>query len=88
METKELIQSAIDRKFTNFDAKTKELLSAKVAAKLQEKGYFNRLNNAKGVFEEFGKDEDEDEGKKSEDKDSDDKDDKDSDKKDDKKEEK
>jgi hypothetical protein len=52
METTDLIKNAIERRFTDFDAGTKEMLSMKVAAKLQEKGYFDRLNNAKGISEE------------------------------------
>lgn len=52
METKDLIKHAIERKFTEFDAKTKEILSVKVAQKLAEKGYFKRLDQAKGIFED------------------------------------
>ena len=49
METKDLIGNAQQREFTAFDAATKEMLSQKVAEKLQEKGYFDRLDHAKGI---------------------------------------
>ena len=58
MQTRDLIQNAIDKKFTSFDSKTKEILSAKIAQKLQEKGYFARLDKAKAISEgsyEFNK---------------------------------
>ena len=52
METKELVQHAIDKKYTDFDSATKAILSAKVATKLADSGYFDRLNQAKGITEE------------------------------------
>ena len=51
METKELVQQAIDKKYSDFDRSTKDILAQKVAAKLDEKGYFDRLNQAKGLTE-------------------------------------
>jgi len=51
METKELVQHAIDKKYTDFDSATKAILSAKVATKLADSGYFDRLNQAKGISE-------------------------------------
>ena len=45
--TSTLIKNAQERAFTDFDKSTKEILSTKIAQKLQEKGYFDRLDNAK-----------------------------------------
>ncbi len=72
--TIELVQNAQDRQFTEFDSKTKEILAQKVAAAMDAKGYFDRLNNAKNVTEgenPFAKKDDKDK----DDKDKDDKDD-------------
>lgn len=49
--TNELVQQAQQRKFTDFDSTTKSILQSKVAEKLQDSGYFNRLNVAKGIVE-------------------------------------
>jgi len=49
METKELVQQAHERKYTEFDIKAKEILSKKISEKLKEKGYFDRLDHAKGI---------------------------------------
>ena len=46
--TATLIQSAQDKKYSEFDASTRNILSQKVAAKLAEVGYFDRLAQAKG----------------------------------------
>ncbi len=51
METRELIDQAQTRQFTQFDASAKEMLQAKVATKLEQEGYFKRLDNAKGITE-------------------------------------
>ena len=48
-EIEALVQQAQDKKYSDFDASTKELLSQKVAAKLADTGYFDRLNQAKGI---------------------------------------
>ena len=52
METRELIDQAQTRQFTQFDAQAKEILQAKVASKLEQSGYFKRLDNAKGIVTE------------------------------------
>ncbi len=48
MSTKEMVSKAQDRKFTEFDLVAKSILSRKVADALQIKGYFDRLDKAKG----------------------------------------
>ncbi len=55
METKELISKAQNKEFTAFDKLTKDTLKVKVAQKLAEKGYFSRLDQAKGINEENDK---------------------------------
>jgi hypothetical protein len=52
METKTLIQTAQDKQFTEFDAAAKEILARKVAEKLADRGYFAKLDQAKGIFSE------------------------------------
>jgi len=49
METSTLVQQAQDKKYADFDASTKEILSQKVATALADSGYFDRLNQAKGI---------------------------------------
>ena len=46
MGTHEMVQQALNRKFTEFDDSTKAMLSQKVAVALQEKGYFDKLSQA------------------------------------------
>ena len=47
--TETLVQNAGNREYTEFDSNTKDILSQKVADKMQEKGYFDRLDNAQGA---------------------------------------
>lgn len=47
MSTQELINQAQERQYTEFDAKAKEMLQAKVAAALVAKGYKSKLSIAK-----------------------------------------
>ena len=49
MKTSTLVRQAIDKKYSDFDNSTKEILAQKVAAKLADTGYFDRLNQAKGI---------------------------------------
>ena len=49
METKELVQNALSGNFSDFDMNTKQALMQKVAQKLAEKGYFTRMDQAKGL---------------------------------------
>ena len=49
METTDLVQNAQKREYTAFDASTKEILKQKVAEKMQEQGYFDRLDKAQNV---------------------------------------
>ena len=51
METKNLVQNALSGNFSEFDANTKDMLSQKVAAKLAEQGYFDRMDRALGLLE-------------------------------------
>ena len=51
---KDLIQNAQDKKYTDFEAQAKEILGQKIASALEEKGYFNRLDTAKGLTENTG----------------------------------
>jgi len=46
---KDLIQSAQDKKYTDFEAQAKAILGQKIATSLEEKGYFNRLGQAQGI---------------------------------------
>jgi len=74
LETEDLIQRAQGKEYLDFKEQAIEMLKQKTAEKLSEKGYFDRLDQAKGL----------DEGenpfaKKKDDKDSDDNNDKDSD---------
>ncbi len=48
---KNLIQQAQDKKYTDFEAATKDILGQKVAQKLKDNGYFDRLDTAKGINE-------------------------------------
>ncbi len=48
METKDLVQQAQEREYTNFDQTAKDILSQKIATALQDKGYFKRLEQAQG----------------------------------------
>ena len=48
----DLIEHAQERNYTDFDATTKEILSSKIAAKLNEEGYFTRLSQAQGIQED------------------------------------
>ena len=50
MET--LIELAEKQKFVEFEPKVKDILKEKVAEKLKEKKYFDRLDQAKSIFEE------------------------------------
>jgi len=80
-ETQELVKNAQGKEYSNFKEQALEMLKQKAAEKLAEKGYFDRLEHAKGIFEgenPFDKKDDKDSDDK------DDKDDKDSDNKDDK----
>ena len=49
-----LIESAQERKYTEFDAIAKELLETKIADRMSELGYFDRLSIAQGISEEEG----------------------------------
>ena len=49
MSTQDLIKNAQNREYTEFDTRAKELLAKKVAEKLSQKGYFDRLDQAKGI---------------------------------------
>ena len=51
--TNDLIQSAIDKKYSDFDQKTREILQQKVAQKLADTGYFDRLKQAQGISEDI-----------------------------------
>jgi hypothetical protein len=51
-----LIESASERRFTEFDAETKTILENKIANRLNEMGYFSRLDNAKGLTEKSEED--------------------------------
>ena len=61
-EAQELTQQAQNSDFVNFAEKAKEILMQKTAEKLAEKGYFRKLDNARGIFEK-----DEDKGKEKDD---------------------
>jgi hypothetical protein len=50
--TTQLIESAQNREFTEFDQITKSILENKIANKMNEMGYFSRLAQAKNIFEE------------------------------------
>lgn len=43
-----LIKTAQDKKYTEFEVEAKNVLEQKVAQALQDKGYFDRLDTAKG----------------------------------------
>ena len=83
--TKELVQNAQNKEYTSFKEQALEMLKQKVATAIAEKGYFKRLDHAKGIFEEensdnFKKKDDsdkDDSDKDDSDEDKDDKDDKD-----------
>jgi hypothetical protein len=47
-QIKELVHSAQERKFTDFDSTTKQILMNKISNALNDKGYFDRLDKAKG----------------------------------------
>ncbi len=51
MGTKNLIEQAQEKQYTDFDSGTKEMLTQKVAQKLQEGLYFDKLNQAQGNTE-------------------------------------
>jgi hypothetical protein len=71
--TEELVQQAQEKNYVDFKEKALEMLRQKTAEKLAEKGYFKKLDQAKGIFEaedEDDKDKDED-GKEKDDKDTD-----------------
>jgi hypothetical protein len=60
-EVQELTQAAQEKEFLSFAEKAKEILMKKTAEKLAEKGYFRKMDQAKGIFEEEDeKDDDED----------------------------
>ncbi|MCD6435669.1 MAG: hypothetical protein J7L15_04715 [Clostridiales bacterium] len=42
----DLIQTAAEKKYTEFEVQAKAILQQKVATALQDKGYFDRLSNA------------------------------------------
>ncbi len=44
-----LIKTAQDKKYTEFEAQAKEILTKKVATAMQKQGYFDRLNAASGA---------------------------------------
>jgi hypothetical protein len=46
-----LIKSAQDQRYTEFEPKVKEILKQKVSEKISEHGYFDRLDQAKGLSE-------------------------------------
>ena len=50
---KEIIQQAQNKRYAEFDVSVKETLAQRVADKLAETGYFDRLQAAKGIHEEF-----------------------------------
>jgi len=87
--TKDLMASAQERKYSEFETRAKELLNAKFMANAILQDSLSKLATAKGqVLEAFGKDDDDKDDKDSDkddkdsdDSDKDDKDDKDSDKK-------
>jgi hypothetical protein len=69
-ETKELVQNAKSNEYLDFKEKAIEILKQKTAEKLPEKGYFARMDQAKGIFEGCDKkvkEEDEKDEKKEED---------------------
>ena len=47
-DTTTLVDQAANREFTDFDKSTKEILSRKIAEKLDTNGYFDKLDHAKG----------------------------------------
>ncbi|MCD6436242.1 MAG: hypothetical protein J7L15_07620 [Clostridiales bacterium] len=47
-DTTKLVDHAANREFTDFDKSTKEILSRKIAEKLDTNGYFDKLDHAKG----------------------------------------
>jgi len=49
MEIKDLVDQAVNKRYSDFDSTTKDILNQKVADKLSEKGYFERLDQAKGI---------------------------------------
>ncbi len=63
-EAQELVQNAQRKEYIDFKEKALNVLKQKAAEKLAEQGYFDRLNNAKGIFEDenpFAKKDDKDE---------------------------
>ncbi len=50
-----LIKSTQEKKFTEFEPQVKEILIQKVAEKLNQKGYFDRLDQAKHDIQESEK---------------------------------
>ena len=58
MDIQTIVQTAQDKKYSDFDKATRDILAQKVATKLADEGYFDRLNNAKGITESDKDDED------------------------------
>ena len=54
METKNLVQNAQNKEYTSFKEQALEMLKQKAARAIEEKGYFKRLDQAKGIFEDEG----------------------------------
>ena len=50
-ETQEIFDQAKENNYLDFKEKAKELLAQKVAQKLAEKGYFDKMDQAKGITE-------------------------------------
>ena len=48
---KELIKATQEKKFTEFEPRVKEILKQKVAERLQQQGFFARLDQAHGLAE-------------------------------------
>ena len=53
MET--LVKSAQNKEYSNFADQARDTLLRKVHDKLEDRGYFDRLNQAKGLDEDFEK---------------------------------
>ena len=54
MKPKDLVKQAIDKKYVDFDRTTKDILAHKVAQKLDQDGYFKKLDQARGISEAKG----------------------------------
>ena len=52
MNSQDLVQQAQDKKYVDFDKTTKDILAQKVAQKLDQDGYFKKLDQARGISEE------------------------------------